>query len=484
MAFYGYTAQPIDYSFIQNATAYAAQGIEDASKLRASNETADRAHEQLIDQAKQLYKDKTGDTDDVKATAFAYKFFPGRYKKETGDQAVSRWDKSDKLFKEALESQKAVADRAVATDIGKQISGGYGPEVYKEVMAGQSTLDQINQKYGTSLTQADYERIAGLQTPTIQKPMTPNTSDVGPVRPKADMAAVKAAADKPMDYATASAQTPISKPMPYDQAIAKITDPNVSPEAMKMLSPILTTAANKRVAEVAAQPGQTEKGLYAGVASEGMGVDETSKAIGGAMRAEDALEWQKKKQSDLLEYKKRYSQMREKEQDVSLLKILLQDAWKRGDFAKEYGKDATKAAEDLFAREKERADIDQQIQQALNWDSLPYEYTKNKPEPDYASLMAKWQAVDNDISRLRSLIPETQIKADSYRKPTVVQKPYESDENSDNKSIPSPATPVDYSNDNYKRAKKVLVAEFKRNNISREPTPREIQSLINNPRWQ
>jgi len=100
--------QPQNFDFI----AQAGQTIQKfgdaynlAKKMKLDDTQAQQAHELLLDQAKTKYKKATGVDDEVKATAFAARYFPPKYQNETAIEAVQRWEKADSLFKKALETK-------------------------------------------------------------------------------------------------------------------------------------------------------------------------------------------------------------------------------------------------------------------------------------------------------------------------------------------------------------------------------------------
>lgn len=182
MALYQY--QKPDFSFIARAGEQIGQAIEKygaeqekkseaaklAAKLKLDDAQAQRAHEMLLDQAKTEYKKATGVDDDVKATAFAARYFQPKYQNETAVEAVQRWDKADALFKKALETksvellqQKSAGTPAVPEQPGAEVN-----------LAGQRAPSSVQSSFTTPATMrpiaspeaARAARIAGTTQPT------------------------------------------------------------------------------------------------------------------------------------------------------------------------------------------------------------------------------------------------------------------------------------------------------------------------------
>ena len=110
-----------DYSFVGRAGQQLGNMVEAipgairadkiASQLKYDVSQAKDDYQKLIDQAKNLYKQETGETDEVKATAFVVKYFQPMIGSEYQDpvKAVTRWEAADPAFKAAIKQEKVKA---------------------------------------------------------------------------------------------------------------------------------------------------------------------------------------------------------------------------------------------------------------------------------------------------------------------------------------------------------------------------------------
>jgi hypothetical protein len=293
---------------------------------------------------------------------------------------------------------KQEASRLLSSHVGKKISGGYGPEVYQAVMAGRMSPAEINQKYGTSIDQAEYERIAGLQVPQpIAAPTGPYQSPAE--QSQARMAAIKtaSAADQPMSQGQALKDTNIAQPMPYSKAIQTVQSAGLPKEQTETLQPIISGAAARSTAQTYNRLQKpTETQFLTEKLGQGEPLDEGAKAVAGSIRAEESLT-----------AKKDYNKMRKTEQNVSLLKVYMQDWKNRRDFEYKWGKEAIKAVDDLNVLIQKKLDVENDINAAQNWTDL------DKAAPDVNVLREKARMYQNQIDDMTSKIPDLESMAQS-----------------------------------------------------------------------
>jgi hypothetical protein len=338
------------------------------------------------------------------------------------------------VFNQQAETlQKGIMNTKIE-DLTKKITGAYGPDIYREIRRGQMSIDEINKRYGSRLTEDEYNRIAGIQAPQPLPGFTPKA---------------QAAADQPMDYDRAAKETSIAQPLPYTQAQQKVMTSGLPAERMQDLAPVLTAAANRSTADIyKGMEKPTEAGLYMGKLSTGESVDEGTKALGAAIRAEDATA-----------QKAKYNQMREKEQEVSLLKAYMQDWKNRQQFKKDYGDDAITAIDTMHKLFQEKADLQNEMAKAQNWREF------DKTPPDIQALQAKDRAIQNQIDELIGRIPNLKDMADKVsRAPTELTPP---------EINPQPRVDKKPAGGLEDQAKQWLVS---RGNLN--PTPQQIQRVM------
>lgn len=122
--------QALNYDFISQAGEQASKAItayDVAKKMNLDNTKAEQAHTMLLEAAKQKYKEATGETDDVKATSFAARYFPGKYNGESALDAVSRWEKADPQFETALKTLKVKKFHETPKEGGQAMPQGVYP---------------------------------------------------------------------------------------------------------------------------------------------------------------------------------------------------------------------------------------------------------------------------------------------------------------------------------------------------------------------
>ncbi len=310
---------------------------------------------------------------------------------------------------------------------------------YSDVQAGKKTLEQINQGRGTNLTQADYERVAGLQQPIAPAAQTQNQQG-SYLPPVTDMTAIKtmAAGQKPMTEAEAQ-DTTISSPASYETAQKMALQ--MTPEGQKAYEPILQSAASREAARVAKEPAQTPTGLYTGMAEKGLPLTDLSKQIGTAMKDEAGLDFKAKQNASMLDYKKNYTKMRQKEQDNSLLKALLSYNMYSGRMKKAYGDAGEKAAQRLYELSEDREKLNNEYQNSLTLDPDQYR-RKNpgKPLPDPISIQSQIMQTDDEIDRIKSTIPKfDRMMEDFASRPATLRMPEWSSSGGDETPVQPPA---------------------------------------------
>jgi hypothetical protein len=343
-------------------------------------------------------------------------------------------------FKQQAETLKKGITTAKITDLTKKISGGYGPEVYKAVMDGQMSPADISARYGVKMDQQTYDQIAGHQPPQPLGGFTPE--------------ARKAAMAQPMGQQEAMEKTSIAQPLPLGAAQREIASSGLDATQTAHLQPLVAQAGARQTADIfKGMEKPTEAGLYAGKLGAGEAVDESAKALGGALRAEQEQGIKRTAQ----EKKDDYNRMRQQEQKVSLLKAYMQNWKDRKTFEKEYGDRAWDAAEKMGTLVQEKLNIENQIVQAENW--TDYE----NPAPDVMALREKARAYDNEITRLMMEVPKLNDLAEKLgRAPTELTPPAIT-------PIPSPPKPDDLR----QQAKDWLSARGNKN-----PTPEQIQKVM------
>jgi hypothetical protein len=381
--------QAPNFDFIATAGKQAADTLTNyntAKQIEIDDDQAKQAYEQIISQVKDKWKAATGKDDDVAATAFAAKYVMPKMKSETGSQAATRWLAIEPVLDKALTEIETRQYKSKAADVGKQISGGYGPEVYKAIQSGQLSAAEISKKYGVTLDEPTYQKIAGIAPPQPIAGLTPKA---------------QASFDQPMSQDQAIRDTSIAQPMPYSKAVQTVQGAGLPKEQAETLQPLISTAANRSTAEAYNRMQKpTEAGFLTGKLGQGEPIDEGAKAMAGAIRAEETL----KGKSD-------YSKMRKFEQQVSLLKVYMQDWKNRKDFERDYGKDATKAIENMNALIQKKLDTEAEIEAARNWTDM------DKPAPDVITLHEKIRNYENQIDQLRSKIPDIERMADRIGTP-------------------------------------------------------------------
>lgn len=401
--------QSKNYNFLSVAGQQAGQGIQSFNEqvkqqdlIKLDDSQAKAAYSEIITTVKDQWKQATGRDDEVAATAFATKYVLPKFKSETASQAAQRWVSVGSSLEKALNGLKTERDKSSAIDVGKKISGGYGAEVYEAVQQGKMSIPDIQSKYGVTLDQDTYNRIAGLQD---VQPV------VGPFQSPADTRqAMKAsaAAVRPMTQEQATTQTKIAQPMPYSKAVQTLAGAGLSKESTETIQPIMNSVANRSTAEAYnSLQKPTEAGFLTTKLSQGEPIDEGAKAMAAAIRNETAQD-----------QKDKYNKMRKFEQQVSLLKVYMQDWKNRKDFEREYGKDAAKAVEQMHELIQKKLEIENQITQAQNWTDM------DKPAPDVIKLQEMARRYDDHIDQLRSKIPDIQSMAENLgRGPTPLQPP-------------------------------------------------------------
>lgn len=263
---------------------------------------------------------------------------------------------------------------------------------YKDIMAGQLPLDEINRRRGTNLTQADYERTAGLSP--IAPGMPPDAA---------------AASDHPLAMEQAKSDT-LASPVSYDTA--KRIYQQMSPEGQSTYAPLMTPIAGRVAANVASEPGQTLTGYVKGAADKGLPITTETSAIPMNAIAQDRLfDMKKQYESETLDYKKRYAAMRSKEQDNSLLKTLIGWDMFQKKMQQSYGAAGEKSAQYLHGLFLKREDLDAQLSAA---DSYIPGVSKG-PQPDPAVIMDQMQIIDNEIDRVRNGLPNFDKMVDHFK---------------------------------------------------------------------
>ncbi len=377
--------QAPNFDFIAVAGQQAGNAVHNyrAEKKVEEKEKADKAkvnqiYNDVLAQTSQKYMQETGETDPVKVMVAVNKFFPGGFKNETPEGMYERMMKAEPLFNAEIERVKEKKNKTTSLDLQKKISGQYGPEVYQAVMGGNMSPQEISAKYGVQLDTNTYNQIAGLQVP---KP-------VAGVSPK-----IQAAADQPMSQERAIADTGIAQPMKYSQAQHEVMSSGLPSKEQETFAPLLTAAANRQTAEVLKsekKPSETE--FLANKLQTGEPIDEGTKAAAAALRAEST-------QGNKAEYNK----MRRTEQQVSLLKVYMQDWKNRKQFEKDYGDAAASAVDKMYELTQKRLEIENKIVQAQNWTDF------TKPAPDVIALQEMSRQYGNQIDQLRSKIPDLEL---------------------------------------------------------------------------
>jgi len=166
-----YREQPQDFSFVAQAGKQIGQAVGNYMELKASNEKADQAYRLLTEQAKDMYKQATGDTDEVKATTFVMKYFPKRASSENGTDAVQRWHQSDSNFKSALESLKTKSYfRDQSQQAEPQAPGATIPPSQAQPLP-ETVAAPTSQPMGPQ--QAPVVAVAGQRAPLARQEVTP-----------------------------------------------------------------------------------------------------------------------------------------------------------------------------------------------------------------------------------------------------------------------------------------------------------------------
>jgi hypothetical protein len=391
----------------------------------------------------------------------------------------------------ALDDVKSLIYKRTGAQLKERIAHQAVPaDTLADIKAGQLSIDEINQKHNTSLTQEEYNRIAGLQeapTPAAapiaapapepaQAPapapiMAPGTSQftssrqtvrgsaqtpvtVGPgpapaqaipaaaptpapgeipapimAAHKAEEAKRWAAKTQPLTTQEASMVGGIKQPMSYLDAVRLVEQADLPPDQKKEFEPILARIADQEAARIAGKTGIPQKEYLAEGGTRGLPVTERQKLTAGGLVTERAMLSNEQKAS--------YSRMREHEQDNTKLRILMDWAKFSAGMARNYGKDKTGIIKELGKKLNEYQDLQNNLSIALGTTSA----TTGEDVQDAPVIMQKMIQVDQEIQRLRGELPGIDRMVEQFTRPSPasVQEPVFVPEGGNPPAIPAPA---------------------------------------------
>jgi hypothetical protein len=276
-------------------------------------------------------------------------------------------DANNELFQKVLNKQLSMATMKRLQE-GGDIEGAR-----KAVMEGKLSPNDIGGKYGVNMDQPTYEKIAGFaENPT--SPMGGAGSMPPPIK---DQRPLTREETLPL----------VAKPVSYQAGQEMVNKLNI-PEADKgVFTPILNRLNNQEAGKIA-ESSKSGQEFWTGVAKGGNDVTEVTKQLGTSIANQDKLD-----------AKEQYNKMRQGEQWVSYLKVMMQDKQFRDKLRKDYGESAEKAADKMSELLLEEQNIQLEIEKSNNWTDW-----KN-PAPDVPTLRTKQMHIRNRIDDLRSVIP-------------------------------------------------------------------------------
>lgn len=389
MSYYGHTAQAPDFSFIGQVGRDIGNTVEKYSEakrqnavLTANEEQATKAYGTLIEQAKELYKSETGDTDDVRAAAFAKRYFIPKIGTETATEAVNRWHAVDPAFRAGLKIKQEEGYKKTAQNVNANLAGVLPDGAKAAIAEGVMSIDDINKQYGTSLTPDQYDAHAGFGIY--------NGKDQG-MAPAEDVQA-------------AIAPQPIS----YSKGREIVQNSGLPVDKQTQFNPQLETIANKEIGALATS-GETPVGYYTNIQKNALPLTPLAEKVGGAMKDEQNLAFRKAQEA-----------RKAKGADTSLLQSLLKDQQFRMKMAQDYGVSGEKAADALYQLTLKRQQLDTDLTNAENYVSTD----PSKPAPDPTVIMRQMITVDNEIDRIRNTLPNfDRLRENFVSRPTTLRQP-------------------------------------------------------------
>lgn len=169
-------------------------------------------------------------------------------------------------------------DKRIGQDTGALLKGELPTGAKQAIQQGAMSIDDINKKYGTNLTQDEYNKVVGLAEPDAAFQHVPGSQT---------------------DFklaATAYQPAPLeSKPVSYSQARNIVDNADLPAEQKTQFNPQLQSIADKTAAQ-GITPGQTAIGYYGNMQKEGLSLTPMSEKVGGAYTTGDALAF--KRESD------------------------------------------------------------------------------------------------------------------------------------------------------------------------------------------
>jgi hypothetical protein len=166
---YGYEARPTDYSFIAAAGQQIGQGIKDvaiekkaelekieaAKKVKLKNDELKAVHEKIMQQTAQDYMEATGETDPVKAHAFAAKHFYPPGTDEDPTLVQTRWINAGSTVQKAIQEAKVKKYHEKAnqqTVVKPAVEGKPAEPQVAANLTARLLGEQQTGKYDTSIT--------------------------------------------------------------------------------------------------------------------------------------------------------------------------------------------------------------------------------------------------------------------------------------------------------------------------------------------
>jgi len=312
----------------------------------------------------------------------------------------------------ALDDVKKLIYQRTGSQLEKQLlRQPAAADTIADVRAGVLSVDEINKKHGTNITGDEYNQIAGIAAPTTQivKP-APTGGTIAQYSGNTPPAAASAqymgnvqkaaAADQPITTEQAMKTAGVNQPLSYANARSMVQTADLPPEEKARFEPILTTVVNREASHIAKVPHQTQTGFFSETMKQGLPLTKEQEELAKGLRSDqDAAN------------KARYNAMRQKEQDNSLLRILVQDAHFNATMEHTYGKDVAAAVTQLNKKLLEYQDLQNQLNIAMGTTDAVSE----KEVQDPAVIMDKQRILNNEIDQLRGKIPDIDRKLEDFK---------------------------------------------------------------------
>lgn len=275
-----------------------------------------------------------------------------------------------------FEQLAKIRDKRIIQDTSANLKGELPEGAKQAIQQGVMSIDDINKKYGTSLTREQYDANAGFG---IYKPAG-NGVDVGGMAPQSEVDAAVA-----------------PQPISYQRGREIVDNANLPADQKTTFNPQLQSIADRDASKLVT-PDQTTIGYYGGMQKQGLPLTPIAEKVGGAITADANLD-----------FKRDQERRKAKGSDNSLLQSMLKASIFQQTMAEKYGDKGIKMANDLYNLTVKRNDLEQRAQRA---ESGIHERGKLPEDPQI--IYNQMQIVDNEIDRMQSTIPGFDRMKESY----------------------------------------------------------------------